>query len=110
MNKVTIYGRFGKITPETVTINGEKIKKVKFSIADRADKNTTIWHNCVAWRGTADAIEKFCKVGDRINIYGQISSFKNQEGKEIQYITCSEIGLVETKEGKEPQAQEGAPF
>lgn len=95
MNKVTIFGRFGKITPETVTINGEKIKKVKFSIADRADKNTTIWHNCVAWRGTANAIERYCKVGDRLVVNGQINSFKTNEGKEIHYITCSDIAFVE---------------
>ena len=96
MNKVTIYGRIGKIDAESLKINGEEVRKVKFTIADKVDKNNTVWHSVVAWRGTATAIEKYCKVGDRLVVNGQINSFKTNEGKEIHYSTCSDIAFVES--------------
>lgn len=103
MNRVTIYGRIGKIDAESLKINGEEVRKVKFTIADKVDKNNTVWHSVVAWRGTATAIERYCKVGDRLVVNGQISSFKTNEGKEIHYITCSDIAFVENAQGaKDP--------
>lgn len=96
MNKVTIYGRIGKLEAESLQIKGEEVRKVKFTIADKVDKNNTVWHSLVAWRGTATAIERYCKVGDRLVVNGQISSFKTNEGKEIHYITCSDIAFVES--------------
>jgi hypothetical protein len=48
MNRVTIYGRIGKIDAESLKINGEEVRKVKFTIADKVDKNTTVWHSVVA--------------------------------------------------------------
>lgn len=104
MNKVTIYGRIGKLEAENVKIKGEEVRKVKFSIADKVDKNNTVWHSIVAWRGTATTIEKYCKVGDRLIVNGQINSFKTDEGKEIHYITCNDIAFVESanSEQKDP--------
>ena len=96
MNKVTIYGRIGKIDAESLKIKDEEVRKVKFTIADKVDKNTTVWHSVVAWRGTATAIERYCKVGDRLVVNGSINSFKTSEGKEIHYITCSDIAFVES--------------
>lgn len=96
MNRVTIYGRIGKIEAENVNVKGEDVCKVKFSIADKIDKNTTVWHSIVAWRGTATTIEKYCKVGDRLIVNGSINSFKTNEGKEVHYITCNDIAFVES--------------
>ena len=104
MNKVTIYGRIGKIDAESIKIKGEEVRKVKFSIADKVDKNTTVWHSVVAWRGTATAIESYSKVGDRLIVNGSINSYKNKEGKEVHYISCSDITFVESanSEQKDP--------
>lgn len=103
MNKVTIYGRIGKLEAENVTIKGEDVRKVKFSIADKIDKNNTVWHSIVAWRGTATTIEKYCKVGDRLIVNGTINSFKTDEGKEIHYITCNDITFVESANSEQNQ-------
>ena len=100
MNKVTIYGRIGSIDAESLKIKDEEVRKVKFTIADKVDKNTTVWHSLVAWRGLANTIEKYCKVGDRLVVNGQINSFKTNEGKEIHYITCSDIAFVESAQGQ----------
>lgn len=104
MNRVTIYGRIGKIDAESLKINGEDVRKVKFTIADKVDKNTTVWHSVVAWRGTATAIERYCKVGDRLIVNGSINSYKNKEGKDIHYINCNDIAFVESanSEQKDP--------
>ena len=104
MNRATIYGRIGKIDAESLKINGEDVRKVKFTIADKVDKNTTVWHSVVAWRGTATTIESYCKVGDRLIVNGSINSFKNKEGKEVHYINCNDIAFVESanNEQKDP--------
>lgn len=104
MNRVTIYGRIGKIEAESLQIKGEEVRKVKLSLADKVDKNTTVWHSVVAWRGTATAIESYCKVGDRLIVNGSINSFKNKEGKEVHFISCSDIAFVEStnSEQKDP--------
>lgn len=102
MNRVTIYGRIGKIDAESLKINGEDVRKVKFSIADKVDKNTTVWHSVVAWRGTATAIERYCKVGDRLIVNGSINSYKNKEGKDIHYINCNDIAFVESAQDSHP--------
>ena len=104
MNKVTIYGRIGKIEGESLQIKGEEVRKVKLSLADKVDKNTTVWHSVVAWRGTATAIESYCKVGDRLIVNGSINSYKNKEGKDIHYINCNDIAFVESanREQKDP--------
>lgn len=96
MNRVTIYGRIGKIEAESLQIKGEEVRKVKLSLADKVDKNTTVWHSVVAWRGTATAIESYCKVGDRLIVNGSINSYKNKEGKDIHYINCNDIAFVES--------------
>lgn len=96
MNRVTIYGRIGKIDAESLKINGEDVRKVKFTIADKVDKNTTVWHSVTAWRGLASTIEKYCKVGDRLVVNGQINCFKTSEGKEIHFVTCSDIAFVDS--------------
>lgn len=104
MNKVTIYGRIGKIEAESLQIKGEEVRKVKLSLADKVDKNTTVWHSVVAWRGIATTIENYCKVGDRLIVNGSINSFKNKEGKDIHYINCNDIAFVESanSEQKDP--------
>ena len=104
MNKVTIYGRIGKIEAESLKIKGEEVRKVYLSLADKVDKNTTVWHSVVAWRGTATTIESYCKVGDRLIVNGSINSFKNKEGKEVHYINCNDIAFVESanNEQKDP--------
>ena len=104
MNKITIYGRIGKIEAESLQIKGEEVRKVKLSLADKVDKNTTVWHSVVAWRDTATTIESYCKVGDRLIVNGSINSFKNKEGKDIHYINCNDIAFVESanSEQKDP--------
>jgi single-stranded DNA-binding protein len=104
MNRVTIYGRIGRIDAESLKIKGEEVRKVKFTIADKVDKNTTVWHSVVAWRGTATAIERYCKVGDRLVVNGSINSYKNKEDKEVHYISCSDVAFVEVanSEQKDP--------
>lgn len=96
MNRITIYGRIGKIEAESLQIKGEEVRKLKISLADKVDKNTTVWHSVVAWRGTATTIESYCKVGDRLIVNGSINSFKNKEGKEVHFISCSDIAFVES--------------
>lgn len=65
VNKVILIGNIGK-EPEIRTLNNEGVKTAAFPLATSEkyrDKNgelqeQTEWHNIVAWRGTAETIEK----------------------------------------------------
>jgi len=82
LNKVMLIGNLGKDPEIRVTPNGAK--KVSFSIATTEsfkDKTTgekkdkTEWHNIVAWRTTADLIERLgIKKGTSLFIEGKLTS------------------------------------
>jgi len=71
VNKVTLIGRLGQ-DPK----NPSKEKSVaKFSIATSdgwGDNKYTSWHNCVAFRKTAEVIMEYVKKGDMLYIEGSI--------------------------------------
>jgi len=94
-NYVELLGYVGK-DPEVKAIpSGAKV--AKFSIATSeswVDKNTnqrqekTEWHNLVAWRGTAEIIEKYVSKGSHIMVEGKLStrSWEDQNGQK-RYMT-----------------------
>lgn len=87
INKVMILGNLGK-NPEIKHLESG-VSVASFSVAttenfkDKATgekKEQTEWHNVVAWRGTADSVEKSeLKKGDRVFIEGKIKSRKWQD-------------------------------
>ena len=86
LNVVVLEGRLGR-DPEIRQTNSG-IKKASFSVAvDRPYKNgdekVTDWISCVAWRQTAEFIEKFFHKGDLIGIVGSIQTRKwtDEEGQ-----------------------------
>jgi len=64
--------------PEVKTLpSGAKVAKFtlatseKFTDKDGKTSELTEWHNIVAWKGTADIIEKYVKKGDKIMVVGK---------------------------------------
>lgn len=93
-NNVKLIGRLGK-DPEVKTLDkGEKL--VTFSLAtgdsyigkDGNKKDTTEWHNIVAWGNLAEICEKYLKKGAEVAIDGRIA-YRNWEdqSKVKHYIT-----------------------
>ncbi len=84
LNKVMLIGNVGK-DPEIRYIdgnssNGQKAKVASFPLATSErykDRNgetreITEWHNIVAWRNSADIVERYVKKGTQLYIEGRI--------------------------------------
>ncbi|MEM9364074.1 MAG: single-stranded DNA-binding protein [Bacteroidota bacterium] len=106
-NKVQLIGNLG-IDPEVRELeNGRKL--VKFALAtNESYKNengekvtTTMWHNIVAWNGTAEIAEKYLSKGKEVAIEGKLvnRSYEDKEGnkKYVTEVNCSEILMLGSK-------------
>lgn len=80
LNLVQLIGRLTRNPELKKTKNGKSV--VSFSVAtnhyykDASDKRqeTTTFHNCIAWGGQAETIEKYFKKGDLIYLMGRIDN------------------------------------
>ena len=91
LNKAMLIGNVGK-DPEVRYLDGSngQAKVATFTLATTEryrDRNgetreNTEWHNIVAWRNTADVVEKFVKKGTQVYIEGRIRtrSWDDQNG------------------------------
>ena len=91
LNKAMLIGNVGK-DPEVRYLDGSngQAKVATFTLATTEryrDRNgetreNTEWHNIVAWRNTAEVVEKFVKKGTQVYIEGRIRtrSWDDQTG------------------------------
>ena len=90
LNKAMLIGNVGR-DPEVRYLegnNGAKVATFTLATTERyRDRNgetreNTEWHNIVAWRNTADVVEKFVKKGTQVYIEGRIRtrSWDDQTG------------------------------
>ena len=87
-NKVNLIGNLGKDVEIKETKNGNKL--ARFSIAtnevynskEGEKKQTTEWHNIIAWGKTADMMALLLKKGNKVAIEGrlQYGSFQDKNG------------------------------
>lgn len=86
MNRVILVGRVGR-DPEVTHIPSIERDVAKFSLATTEgfmDKNnqwkeTTEWHNIVAWGGVAKKTERSVSKGDMVMVEGKIRTRKWQD-------------------------------
>ena len=91
LNKAMLIGNVGK-NPDVRYLDGNsgQAKVATFTLATTEryrDRNgetreNTEWHNIVAWRNTADVVEKFVRKGTQLYIEGRIRtrSWDDQNG------------------------------
>jgi single-strand DNA-binding protein len=90
LNKAMLIGNVGR-DPEVRYLegnNGAKVATFTLATTERyRDRNgevreNTEWHNIVAWRSTADVVERFVKKGTQLYIEGRIRtrSWDDQNG------------------------------
>lgn len=95
VNKVILIGNLGK-DPEVRRLeNGAVVANFPIATSETfTDKttgekrDTTDWHNIVAWRGLAEIIEKYVKKGTKIYVEGKLKtrSYQDKEGV-TRYVT-----------------------
>ena len=119
LNKVMLIGNVGR-DPEVRYLDGQSgnAKVATFTLATTEryrDRNgetreNTEWHNIVAWRSTADVVERFVKKGTQVYIEGRIRtrSWDDQNGNKryTTEIIADNLQLL-GKRAENPGAQPG---
>lgn len=122
LNKVMLIGNVGK-DPEIRYLDAQNSSKVaSFTLAtterykDRTGetRENTEWHNIVAWRSTADVVEKYVRKGTQLYIEGRIRtrSWDDQNGNKryTTEITADNLQLLGRKaDNPAGQGGYGAP-
>ncbi|MGN0188498.1 MAG: single-stranded DNA-binding protein [Candidatus Cryptobacteroides sp.] len=97
LNKVMLIGNVGQ-DPEVRYLDnstpGAKVATFRLATTERYKdrsgelKESTEWHNIVAWRSTADVVEKYVRKGTQLYIEGRLRnrSWDDQNGNK-RYVT-----------------------
>ncbi len=121
LNKVMLIGNIGG-DPEIRYLDGnpqseDKTKVAQFSLAtterfsqrNGETKEVTTWHKLVAWRNTADLVEKYVHKGDQLYVEGKLTTrqWQDQQGNThtATEIQVANIQLLGKRDGKPAQAQ-----
>lgn len=117
MNKVLLVGRLTK-DPE-IKLTQNQVQFCNFTLAverrfkDANGNRQADFINCVAWKNSAQFIQKYFKKGDRIGIEGNIQtrSYDDQNGVKhfLTEVIVDAAEFVENNTAAEPQANEPTP-
>lgn len=117
MNKVELIGRLTK-DPE-VKLTPNQTPFCNFTVAvDRRFKDSNgqrqaDFINCVAWKGTAQFLQKYFKKGSRVGICGSIQTrnYEDQNGQKvfITEVLAEEIEFVESNRSEAPEEHQETP-
>jgi single-strand DNA-binding protein len=102
INNVVLVGRLTKEIILRQTTNG--INTCSFTIAcDRKNSknNEADFINCVAWRQSADFLNKYARKGNKVGVEGRITTrnYKNNNGQKVYVteVTCEQVQVLESK-------------
>ena len=94
VNRVILLGRLGKDVEAKSLANGQSVSN--FSIAtseafkDKTTgerKETTEWHNCVAWGALSDIASKYLRKGDQVYVEGKMKTRSWEKDGITRYAT-----------------------
>lgn len=87
MNSITLVGRVTADPDIRVANNGEQTTVAHFALAVYRNKDTTDFINCVAFRETAEMVEKYFTKGLRVAVNGSlnIDVLENKNGTRSYY-------------------------
>ena len=116
INVVVLSGRLGK-TPELMHVGD--IPKVSFALAvqrayvAKGQDRITDWIDCVAWRKNAEFLAKHFKMGDYVEVVGQLQT-RNWEDKAGNKRKSVDVVVTEIRFGNNktevPSNKEFAPI
>lgn len=114
MNKTILTGRLTKDVVLRKTTQGTSVVEftiaVQRRIANAEGKREADFINCIAWKGKAENMEKYCKKGDRIGVVGSIQTrnYENKDGNKV-YVTeviADDVEFLENKKQEEAPVEE----
>lgn len=119
MQKFAVIGNIGTELSLEETSSG--VTMLKFTVAVKRDytrgneETQTDWFSCIAWKGCAEMIAKYCKKGDKIYLEGKIEtrSYEDNQGikrKAIDFIIDkTEFLGVKKERSEESEETEARP-
>lgn len=91
MNKAMILGRLGQDPVVKHTTDGGQVTSFSLATTNTSNRNgekkeSTEWHNCVAFGRTAEIAGQYLKKGSQALVEGSLrtSKYKDKEGNERQ--------------------------
>ena len=85
------------------TTQGVSVATFSLAVSRPRTKDTTDWINCVAWRQSAEFLNRFTKKGDLIAVAGILTSRKyedKQGAKRVVYeVVCDRVESLHRREG-----------
>lgn len=116
LNRVVLIGNITKDTELTTTSSG--ISLCRFDIAvnrpfDSNGERKVDYFNCTSWRGTAEAVAKYCKKGSKICVVGSVQTrtYEDNDGKKrtVYDIAVQEVEFLTAKSNAETAEFETKP-
>lgn len=113
LNKVLIIGNCGK-DPEVRMAGEAKVATINVATTERyRDRNgeireNTEWHTVVAWRNTADVVERFVRKGTQLYVEGKLRTRSWDDNGQKRYVTeimADNIQLLGKKENTSSATQ-----
>ena len=85
------------------TQQGVSVATFSLAVSRPRTKDTTDWINCVAWRQSAEFLNRFTKKGDLIAVAGILTARKyedKQGAKRVVYeVVCDRVESLQRREG-----------
>lgn len=103
LNKVILVGNVGRTPEVRVLETGSKMARFtmatneQYYSAQGTQVNHTEWHNIVAWRATADYVEKTIDTGAEVYVEGRIRSRQAVDPRTKTSQTIYEIVAYEVR-------------
>jgi single-strand DNA-binding protein len=116
LNKVIICGRTGQDPNVKHTTDGGQVTSFSIATTNVANRNgekkeSTEWHNCVAFGRTAEIAGQYVKKGTQLLVEGSLrtSKYKDKEGNERQStnIVVNQLTLLGGKSEKQEFVSKG---
>ena len=108
LNKVFLIGNLTKDPALSTTPSGNNLCRFDIAVNRAFDSNgerKTDYFSCSAWRGTAEAIARYCKKGNKICVMGSVQTrtYQDNEGKSrtVYDISVQEVEFLTAKSNAE---------
>lgn len=92
MNKVYLIGNITRDVELAQTPSGVEVARFSIAVSrqyqDSNRERQTDFFNCVAWRGLAETIAKYCKKGSKVAVCGsiQLRNYEDNQGIKRQAV------------------------
>lgn len=117
MNKIILMGNLTKDVEFTTTNNGTSVAKFTLAVARRFSnqdgERETDFINCVAWKTTAENLNKYCKKGSKVGIVGRLeirSYEKDGQKRYIAEVIVEELEFLSTNKEEKTKDVELTPI